>query len=674
MVYLPVLTQLEVTDYRLFPGDPRGSGITWSFQPGLTLIAGINGLGKTTLMTIILRSFTGPYDLTGDGMPQSLDVVLPKNPVSLRRQGTKFFAERVADGAEKAEATLSATIGERAIRISRLLKNLSLIGFDLDGERVALPSTSAEREGLLQSKLAEFMGLGSFVDVLLILHHMVLFLENRPGALWDPNAQRQLLRALCLDGKDASQVVELERSLQSADSQARNVHARMDATKRDLRESRQREAGAEGVLAQLEAEQILLDAELKEANRLEAALAHLDTDRKNARLTHERAKIEREDAAGAVERLKYTALLRYFPDMDETTRLVMSRIMTEGRCLVCNADAREKRIELEEQMKRGCCPVCGAKPKEQDNVVALHDFEHAKLDLERERSQRAKYEEETKYRELRDLTTQYDKTLEQLSRVRQSSQEHERKGQRLRSGLSQTASSMEYESTLNALDAQYRHWDATRATLLRDLQFLLRDKKDTVLAKSNELIDTFAKLTRALLVEEVRLAQVSTEPRYLQAPGQRHDRIQVPAYTAEMAAADRPGFVRRKDPNEVSESQRELVDLAFRLALVKVFGGVSTFVMETPEASLDGLAMERVGRALAEFAAGDNNRLVVTSNLTNVGIVTELFGGLAPRLHVEAPLGRVLDLMRVAAPNRALLQERERYRALLDDALSGSDQ
>ena len=86
-----------------------------------------------------------------------------------------------------------------------------------------------------------------------------------------------------------------------------------------------------------------------------------------------------------------------------------------------------------------------------------------------------------------------------------------------------------------------------------------------------------------------------------------------------MSSAARPTLIRRNDPSEVSESQRELIDLAFRLALVGVFGESCTFVMETPEASLDSVAMERVGQALARFAARDNNRLVVTSNLTNAG-------------------------------------------------------
>ena len=72
MVHLPVLAELRAIEYGLFPGDPHGSGIAWEFQPGLSLIAGINGLGKTTLLTMILRSFTGPYDLSGDGVAQSL--------------------------------------------------------------------------------------------------------------------------------------------------------------------------------------------------------------------------------------------------------------------------------------------------------------------------------------------------------------------------------------------------------------------------------------------------------------------------------------------------------------------------------------------------------------------------------------------------------------------------
>ena len=115
----------------------------------------------------------------------------------------------------------------------------------------------------------------------------------------------------------------------------------------------------------------------------------LDEERKGARLAHERAKREREDAAGAIERLKYAVLLRHFPSMEDTTRLVLSRIMSDGQCLACNAPANDKRAELEDQIARGCCPICGAEPQAQDNVVAPHEFDKAKRERELERAELA---------------------------------------------------------------------------------------------------------------------------------------------------------------------------------------------------------------------------------------------------------------------------------------------
>ena len=670
MIHLPILTDLRIANYRMFPGTPRGSGIDWSFHQGLSLIAGINGLGKTTMVTMILRSLTGPYDLTSEGMPQSLGVVLPQKPVSLKPTIRKAFASRVADAAKDAEATLSVEIAGKAVVISRLLNDLFLKELSIDGKVVSLPSSKSARETRYQSTLSKLMGLSSFVDVLLLLHYMVMFLENRPGALWDPNAQRQLLRALCLDQTDAATVVELERRVQSADSQARNIHARVEATRYFLKSAREQEARSGGVFAEIEAQQKLLDADLEEEERLEEALAQIDTDRKAARLAHERAKLEREDGTGAVERLKYTTLSRHFPSMDDTTRLVLSRIMTDERCLVCDAAASGRRAEAEQQIEQGCCPVCGSKPPDQDGVVPVHEFDQAKLDHARARAERAKEEEEAKSQELRLLSADYERTLDRLSVVQRSIEERRGREVRLRRDLPKSTTSSDYERTLKALDGDFRRWRAKRATELRKLQEVLGDKQGTITAKSNQLIAAFARLTQALLVEDVRLAPVDAEPRYLQAPGRREDRIQVPAYAAEMKAVDHSGFVARGAPGQVSESQRELVDLAFRLAMVDVFCGSSTFIMETPEASLDGVAMERVGRALGEFCGAGDNRLVVTSNLTNVGIITSLLSQGA-RAGDSERCQRVLNLMEVAAPNRALMQDTERYRALLQKAVSG---
>jgi hypothetical protein len=128
------------------------------------------------------------------------------------------------------------------------------------------------------------------------------------------------------------------------------------------------------------------------------------------------------------------------------------------------------------------------------------------------------------------------------------------------------------------------------------------------------------------------------------------------------------------EPTDVSESQRELIDLAFRLSLIDVATGNApcTFVMETPEASLDGLAMNRVGSALCAFADVRENRLVVTSNLTNAGIITAMFGGPTSRAsEVRRRRERIINLLQIAAPNRAMERDGQVYAKLLEDVIRG---
>ena len=673
MVRLPVLTELRVTDYELFPGDPPGSGIAWSFQQGVTVIAGINGLGKTTLLLMILRSLTGPYDLTEKGEWRSLRVVLPRKPVRLETPHLRVFGRRVSDRAVNARVALSANIGTNAITVSRRLDNLSLEHLTIDEQPVELSGTADEKEAVFQSRLTELIGLGSFVDVLLVLHHVMLFYENRPGALWDANAQRHLLRALCLERNDARRVVELERQLQTADSQARNLQFQITTTERQLNDALRQEAGAEGVRAELSAEQRLLDAELGEAARLEEALQQLDDERKRARLAYERAKIMREEAAGAIERLKYSALLKRFPSMEDTTRLVLSRIMADGRCMVCNTPAQERQRELEEHVARGRCPICGAEPEVQDNVVAQYEFDQAKLVRERERAARARREEAAVLAELKEFAGNYKETLSQWESVEVSILARKDRNRHLRARLPQTVTSKDYENQLRSLRSDHNQRKASRASHLQELRTLFAERRDAITDKSKELVTAFSELVEVLLVEEVRLVQVDVQPPYLEAPGPTGERVEVPAYAAEMTGAARPALTRREVPSEVSESQRELIDLAFRLALLAVFGGATTFAMETPEASLDGISMERVGRTLAGFASRDGNRLVVTNNLTNASIVTAMFEATEPEAELATRERRVLNLLELAAPNRALIQDRARYKTLLASAVAGPD-
>lgn len=669
MVQLPVLTELNVTNYEMFPGDPPGSGLRWSFHEGVTVVAGINGLGKTTLLTMILRAFTGRYDLTGEGASALLGVTLPERPVRLNRPHIQLFQYRVSDGAANAKVELSTQIGDNVFCITRRLDNLVLESMAIDGTPVSLPRGADARETLFQSTITGLIGLSSFVDVLLVLHYVILFYENRPGALWDTDAQRHLLRAMSLTPEDATHFADLERRLQKADSQARNVHARITRTEKRLHRALQLEAGAERVLAELSAEQELLDADLQNAARLEAVLEDFDEQRRTARRAHQRAKIEREQADGAIERLKYAALITHFPSMDQTTRLTLSRIMADGICIACESPAEERQAQLEQQVSQGLCPICGSRPKTEDGLVTGLEFDQARLTRELDRAARAKREETLQGEQSATHDRAYREALVEWENLQQCIHERTKRNRKLKRQLPDSVTVNQYRSELDSLRADHNHWQAERGSRLEELRQLLAERREEITARSGQLIAEFSRIVETLLVEDVRLVQIQHRPRYLEAPGPTDQQLEVPAYGADMASPARPELSRRDNPSKVSESQRELIDLAFRLALVSVFGGTSTFVMETPEASLDAIAMDRVGNALAEFATSPGNCLLITTNLTNAGVISSIFQATEPHSAPTQRLQRVINLLQVALPNRALLQDRSQYEALLRDAI-----
>jgi hypothetical protein len=131
-------------------------------------------------------------------------------------------------------------------------------------------------------------------------------------------------------------------------------------------------------------------------------------------------------------------------------------------------------------------------------------------------------------------------------------------------------------------------------------------------------------------------------------------------------------------------SQGEFIDLSFRLALAEVAAssGPATLIFDAPEASLDALFMRRAGAFLALFSGSHaENRLVVTSNLTNADMIPALFGAYVPEEGDPIPStiprserrARVIDLLQVAAPTRAVSLVGDRYRNLLNLALFPPD-
>jgi hypothetical protein len=198
--------------------------------------------------------------------------------------------------------------------------------------------------------------------------------------------------------------------------------------------------------------------------------------------------------------------------------------------------------------------------------------------------------------------------------------------------------------------------------------FVVQQSRDLV--KSSEKIRAaFATYAGGFLLESVQLVWSPQKARL----GQTGEAIEFPAFELEMSGTNFPSPVRRSGPEQVSESQREFIDLAFRMALMAVSSssGAGSLVIDAPESSLDAIFVTRAADVLAKFAdPKSGNRLTVTSNLVEGQLIPEMLirsAGSGDRL------GRVVNLFEIAEPTAAVKERKDDYLKVMDALLSKVD-
>ncbi|MHB8619374.1 MAG: AAA family ATPase, partial [Chloroflexota bacterium] len=168
MINFPIFESLDIDGYGLFPGTgPSLPGLHVTFHPGLTLILGANGLGKTTLITAMFRMLTGPFDIPGLAGPTPLGTT-NLTPSFLPYSSRAMFAQRVVDGARNAVARIRFRLGEQLVTLDRRLNDLQLVAFSIGNETFPVDEKSS-----FQVEIPRLAGVWSFGDWILLLRHLV---------------------------------------------------------------------------------------------------------------------------------------------------------------------------------------------------------------------------------------------------------------------------------------------------------------------------------------------------------------------------------------------------------------------------------------------------------------------------------------------------------------------
>lgn len=663
-VKLPLYTSVKVSGFQMYPGSPASPGIEHIFSPGLHLIAGVNGLGKSTLLLILYHGLVGPAAIKNDDFGVAMPEVAANKNVSR-------FRMRVADGAREATATVQFEIGTDSFLVTRSLHDLSLVSWELNSV------VQARDEMTYTKSISTAMNVGSFSDVLVILNLIVFMFEDRGLLMWSPLAQRNALRALFMAPDDANDLAKKANTVAKANSAYRNLLYISNKDKKKLQKAKQQLTAADALSAEFQTLQRSLAAIDERINELKETRDDAEDALDAARETTERAKYHYDDNIRALEVSKLSRVANAFPKSEQSSQYVLARLIGDEECLTCGAEAGPLIDRWIERVGSGNCLICGSEPSEQETIIPTEVVDKARVEKLEERL--------TKARQALDEALEVERECEEARSAAQSGIDKAVKEQ---FPLQQRANEIAgfvppSPPEIEALERKVASDDETLAGLQKEQKDAERDFsavfsrfRSSVDAKADEIRRQFGEKISEFLVERAEIS-LGTRRGPIGESGQSYD---WPTFSLSMTSGTFDAPAPRKSRTEVSMSQGEFIDLAFRLALVTVAAddGPASMIFDAPEASLDALFMRRAGAFLSRFTeANERNRLIVTSNLTNADMIPALFGAYEPQQGDPIPkpiprderASRVINLLEKAAPTSAVSLVGERYGDLLDKAL-----
>lgn len=671
MISFPVFERVRVSNYALYVGTSESPGLDHTFCPGVNVIVGINGLGKTTLLNILLRALTGPFDVPGDD-------ALGDKKRRLVAADRHWFRKRVPDDAVAARVTVWFYLGQHYIELTRSLANLDLVELSIDQQPVRL-TRPAELEVAYREYVMRGSGLSSFDDFLFLLRYVVFYLEDRRNLVWDTGAQGEILSILFGDQRaDRREYVSLYNNILSKDSEYRNMRAVV------RKQQRQAQAQAAGVESG-QVDMIIKSLEERRKDLVSATETKnaADKERDSLREQIENRRLEIHDRRTDLARELNSFYESFFPDASDSARYLLAHFEAGTGCLVCASKDPKAVEEVNSKLYLNICPVC-ASPIEHSKT-SVHD-PYAGENIEQARADLAKAEQELDamlpslkqaeqtyadaVAQMVHLTAEVVSLEQQLDAFVRASPDAENRRTELQKRL------VSFEAALNELEVELMG-------LAKKFQVLAEAIDDEIRIISAPIEEAFSRYISGFLAEQCSIAYTARQG----AIGQLAIAEPVPFphfVPALTSGVHRDAAKVREFGQSVSESQKEFIDLAFRMALLEVAApnAPSMLILETPEASLDSVFVPRAGDLLRRFAARGSDaggtRLIASSNVNRELMIPALFGAYPDQEFygqvIDEPISdvpemvpmdqrakHVLDLLTVAAPTRALNRFRAAY-------------
>lgn len=614
--YLPVLDKVSIYDYSLYKCP-----FVIDFSSKLNIIYGTNGIGKSTLLMIILFSIIGPYRGSvktqirkdkKDGKDKRYD--------SRKLYDESFFFDRLINPLKSAKIVSEFHINKDIYTVSHSLVDCSLIEAFVNGEAVKGKSgrykdyetkyfhndTSYEEYLIFnyQKALSKSTQLPDGINTLInMIQDVIFFDEGRKLTFWDKNLQEMILGKYIVDAKFYERFCEQKLNSKALESKYKKASETHNYMKQFFAAEKKR-------LAERSIDTSNVDLKLKlsdinnEIEKIREQLSELrdSYNKKNADLMSfvRREELQKEE----LDRLEKTWYANLFPQQYNDFFNRFSGKMIDGICPICG---EKHNFEL----KTEYCIMC-----------------HEKLHLKKEIN-------------LTEIDIKREDTLKDLfivrNKITQIQSEIDRNTERI---------NILKKTLLEKLNDQNKIQILLNPEIVSDLdeqrlQHAIQEREEAAknLTEAKKKEDMMRKKIEDSLIDGFTFFQNNFRNYALAFFGKDNDiEISLP-FSSDWSDNDTDESLLenimiqfklndkfRTEDYMLSESQRIFTDFAFRLAVLTTFHKDSFFICETPDSTLDMFHEKNAVETFKDYIKKGNS-LIITANARRSNLIKQLYYG-----------------------------------------------
>lgn len=660
-ITLPVVARLSIQNYSLYPGVD-GEGLELEFPAGVTVLAGINGVGKTTLLNMLMRMLLGP--LERPDAERDLSRISKRDLVHNRR--FTFFSDRVPEKlGDNATATLEFTIGRHALTVTRALNTMALKSATRNRRRLP-PMSEIE----FSNEMARLAGLASGYDFHVVVRYLQFFTEERIPLLWSSAIQFEFFKMLFLDRDLVKDIDGKFASIQRLDTLYRNSLNLLKPREKKFEESQaaaKAAAGAGDVTQKVAAAKTAHDAAAAEFKRLDESVTKLQADARTLDVQFNQAEAKLADLEDELLHADAAFIAQALPTNDDKAKFLMAGLSSGQGCFVCGNRHKSQTSTVAKQLKAGSCFVCQLPIAGRGKGVKVEPLAAPQIRALEEQIQKL-------HKEIAALQAQRDANHKAAGpagqAVRLAATRQAETALALATLQAQLPTSPEaagaLEAELKAERLTVDNMDVQRKAVVDEYRALVHTGREQMEAVKEELRQKLTGYAEAFLQETVKV-RFSAEDKVKIATGA--GAVGMPSFSILMTSGTHKLEKERLSGENVSESQKEFLDLAFRMTLLDMVcsDGATTLVIETPEASLDSWFMVRAADLMRRFAPAGSEpvrNLIATSNVNGTAMIPALLGRVGadgkPRKNAKTNGAQFINLLKVTASSNTLKDDAAR--------------